>query len=146
MLFWIILTRMKWVYLKCIHWYREYILTYSFWFWFWSGQEIKTLNIKAKGFFLFNQKLLWRYVHLCMFHGTYIKWSEHVAHAWSKIGLFRKKNPIGWLFRCDQMSSANRNTWYTSKYEVYQAFHIMCSPCSELPSNISTVVYSKYLH
>ena len=39
--------------------------------------------------------------------------SEHVAHACSKIGIFREKKWILRLFRSNQMPSANRNTWFT---------------------------------
>ena len=56
--------------------------------------------------------------------------SFHVAHNWWKQGLFpRKKNRIWELFRCKQMPSTNRNTWFTPYVRA---------ACSELPSNIST--------
>ena len=35
--------------------------------------------------------------------------SEHVAHIWRKIGLFRNKNRTWRLYRCNQMPSTNLN-------------------------------------
>ena len=39
--------------------------------------------------------------------------SFHVAHVWCKQGLFREKNRIWWLFRCNQMPSTNRDACFT---------------------------------
>ena len=69
----------------------------------------------------------------CNNHGTYMYHgsSELVAHLWSKIGTFRKKN-IGYGDSFDVIKCLQQ-------IEIPNLLH-MCATRSELPSNISTMV------
>ena len=54
--------------------------------------------------------LIFRLNHGSILYGC----SFHIAHVWCKQLFFRKKNQIWRLFRCNQMSSTERNAWFTS--------------------------------
>ena len=64
-------------------------------------------------------------------HGTYIRYgsSEYVAPIWSEIGLSRTKLYLKTSFDV---------TKCLQQIEIPD-LHYMCAPCSELPSNISTM-------
>ena len=61
--------------------------------------------------------------------------SEHVVHASNIIVLSRKKK-IGF-------DDSVNETKYIQQIEIPDLLHIMCATCSELLSNISTMIKSK---